>query len=38
VFRLMMEPRRLFMRYVVGNPAFLVRAASLKYNSAKPRG
>jgi len=30
VFRLALEPRRLFMRYVVGNPAFLLRAASLK--------
>jgi len=30
VFRLALEPRRLFMRYVVGNPAFLMRAASLK--------
>jgi N-acetylglucosaminyldiphosphoundecaprenol N-acetyl-beta-D-mannosaminyltransferase len=26
LFRLMVEPRRLFMRYVVGNPLFLLRA------------
>lgn len=26
VFRLMIEPRRLFQRYVVGNPLFLLRA------------
>ena len=25
VFRLVKEPRRLFMRYVVGNPMFLLR-------------
>lgn len=25
VFRLMLEPRRLFMRYVIGNPLFLMR-------------
>jgi N-acetylglucosaminyldiphosphoundecaprenol N-acetyl-beta-D-mannosaminyltransferase len=26
LFRLLMEPRRLFARYVIGNPAFLARA------------
>ena len=26
IFRLMREPKRLFMRYVVGNPLFLLRA------------
>ena len=25
-FRLVMEPRRLFQRYVIGNPLFLIRA------------
>lgn len=25
LFRLMMEPRRMFMRYIVGNPVFMVR-------------
>ena len=25
IFRLVKEPKRLFMRYVVGNPAFLIR-------------
>jgi hypothetical protein len=29
VFRLLLEPRRLFQRYVVGNPVFLARALSL---------
>ncbi len=35
VYRLAHEPRRLFMRYVVGNPAFLIRAASLKYSARR---
>jgi N-acetylglucosaminyldiphosphoundecaprenol N-acetyl-beta-D-mannosaminyltransferase len=30
VYRLAMEPRRLFTRYVVGNPAFLMRALALR--------
>ena len=30
VFRLLREPRRLFHRYVVGNPIFLLRALHLK--------
>lgn len=30
VFRLLREPRRLFHRYVVGNPVFLLRALYLK--------
>lgn len=29
VFRLLMEPRRLFQRYVIGNPLFLTRALRL---------
>src|SRR3569832_1499600 len=29
VFRLLLEPRRLFQRYVVGNPVFIARALSL---------
>lgn len=29
VFRLALEPRRLFMRYVIGNPLFIARALSL---------
>jgi hypothetical protein len=29
VFRLMLEPKRLFHRYVVGNPLFLARALSM---------
>lgn len=35
VFRLAREPRRLFMRYVVGNPLFLVRAVLLRKTVAK---
>lgn len=31
MYRLAMEPRRLFTRYVVGNPAFLVRALALRW-------
>ncbi len=30
VFRLLREPRRLFYRYVIGNPIFLMRALRLK--------
>ncbi|QHI99978.1 WecB/TagA/CpsF family glycosyltransferase [Xylophilus rhododendri] len=33
VFRLALEPRRLFMRYVVGNPVFLMRATTLKLSA-----
>jgi hypothetical protein len=29
VFRLLLEPRRLFQRYVVGNPVFLARAFAM---------
>ena len=29
VFRLALEPRRLFHRYVIGNPLFLMRALRL---------
>ncbi|CAK15256.1 WecB/TagA/CpsF family glycosyltransferase [Pseudomonas entomophila] len=35
VFRLAREPRRLFMRYVVGNPLFLLRAVLLRKAVAK---
>lgn len=35
VFRLAREPKRLFMRYVVGNPLFLLRAALLRKAIAK---
>ena len=30
IFRLALEPRRLFKRYVIGNPIFLIRALILK--------
>ena len=30
LFRLMLEPRRLFMRYVIGNPIFLIRMWRLR--------
>jgi exopolysaccharide biosynthesis WecB/TagA/CpsF family protein len=37
VYRLAMEPRRLFYRYVVGNPLFLI--SSLRYaNGVKSKG
>lgn len=32
LFRLAIEPRRLFRRYVIGNPMFLVRALWVKYS------
>ncbi|QVM93666.1 WecB/TagA/CpsF family glycosyltransferase [Pseudomonas entomophila] len=35
VFRLAREPRRLFMRYVVGNPLFLLRTVLLRKGVAK---
>ncbi|MFC4744458.1 WecB/TagA/CpsF family glycosyltransferase [Gordonia hankookensis] len=31
VFRLLNEPRRLFGRYVIGNPRFLIRAARYRF-------
>jgi N-acetylglucosaminyldiphosphoundecaprenol N-acetyl-beta-D-mannosaminyltransferase len=31
VYRLMLEPKRLFHRYVIGNPIFLLRAVWLKF-------
>jgi N-acetylglucosaminyldiphosphoundecaprenol N-acetyl-beta-D-mannosaminyltransferase len=34
VFRLMMEPRRMFKRYVIGNPVFLIRVFKLR-NAAR---
>lgn len=36
MFRLALEPRRLFRRYVLGNPLFLARALSLAAASAQP--
>ena len=36
LFRLVLEPRRLFKRYVIGNPLFIARALSLA--AATPRG
>lgn len=35
VYRLAMEPKRLFHRYVIGNPVFLVRALWLAVSSKK---
>jgi len=35
LFRLALEPRRLFRRYVIGNPVFLWRALTIKLNSAE---
>jgi exopolysaccharide biosynthesis WecB/TagA/CpsF family protein len=35
VFRLLQEPRRLFRRYVLGNPLFLARVAMLKLGLIK---
>lgn len=37
LFRLALEPRRLFKRYVIGNPLFLARALALAAGTAKPR-
>ncbi|SJZ98097.1 WecB/TagA/CpsF family glycosyltransferase [Consotaella salsifontis] len=34
-FRLAIEPRRLWRRYVVGNPAFLLRVALLRFGRAR---
>ncbi|MFJ4349136.1 WecB/TagA/CpsF family glycosyltransferase [Pseudomonas sp. NPDC089401] len=36
VYRLLMEPRRLFMRYVIGNPLFLLR--TWRFSRAMPAG
>jgi exopolysaccharide biosynthesis WecB/TagA/CpsF family protein len=38
VFRLMLEPRRLFVRYVVGNPKFIFRSIYLSRFSRQPPG
>jgi hypothetical protein len=38
VYRLMIEPRRLFHRYVVGNPVFLARAISLARATLRQQG
>jgi N-acetylglucosaminyldiphosphoundecaprenol N-acetyl-beta-D-mannosaminyltransferase len=35
VYRLLMEPKRLFNRYVIGNPVFLARAVWLQLSSQK---
>jgi N-acetylglucosaminyldiphosphoundecaprenol N-acetyl-beta-D-mannosaminyltransferase len=35
VYRLAMEPKRLFHRYVIGNPVFLMRALWLKFSGQK---
>lgn len=32
-YRLVLEPRRLFSRYVVGNPSFMMRALLLKFSA-----
>ena len=36
LFRLALEPRRLFKRYVIGNPLFIARALALAAGTAKP--
>ncbi len=36
LFRLALEPRRLFRRYVIGNPLFLARALALAAGSPRP--
>ena len=38
LYRLALEPRRLFRRYVLGNPLFLSRALSLAASSRQDRG
>ncbi|AMO24141.1 WecB/TagA/CpsF family glycosyltransferase [Ramlibacter solisilvae] len=38
LYRLALEPRRLFQRYVVGNPLFLLRAVSLAAASLRQGG
>ena len=37
-YRLALEPRRLFRRYVMGNPLFLARAIALAAQSLRQRG
>jgi len=36
MFRLALEPRRLFKRYVIGNPLFIARALALAAGSSRP--
>lgn len=36
VFRLYWEPRRLWRRYILGNPLFLLRVLRYKYSRARP--
>lgn len=36
LFRLALEPRRLFKRYVIGNPVFIARALALAAGTARP--
>ncbi|MCP4316306.1 MAG: WecB/TagA/CpsF family glycosyltransferase [Hyphomicrobiales bacterium] len=36
VFRLFWEPRRLWRRYILGNPLFLLRVLRYKYSRARP--
>lgn len=36
-WRLALEPRRLFRRYVIGNPVFLARAVALAAGTARPK-
>jgi N-acetylglucosaminyldiphosphoundecaprenol N-acetyl-beta-D-mannosaminyltransferase len=36
-FRLALEPRRLFRRYVIGNPVFLARALALASGTQRPK-
>jgi exopolysaccharide biosynthesis WecB/TagA/CpsF family protein len=35
MWRLMLEPRRLFVRYVVGNPLFVLRVLAAKFRTAR---
>lgn len=36
LFRLLMEPRRLFRRYVIGNPEFLFRVLKARFSGGTP--
>jgi N-acetylglucosaminyldiphosphoundecaprenol N-acetyl-beta-D-mannosaminyltransferase len=36
LFRLALEPKRLFKRYVIGNPLFIARALSMAASSSRP--
>jgi N-acetylglucosaminyldiphosphoundecaprenol N-acetyl-beta-D-mannosaminyltransferase len=36
-FRLALEPKRLFRRYVIGNPVFLARALAFASDTARPK-